>query len=95
MASRKSDDQYSDEEIARRYEATLKSVLATPPQDELPPAALAAEASLLVVDPTRQFAEEALQGCPPTPPSDPWRGIADHQLLSLSTLDGAKVAFAT
>jgi len=32
--SRKSldNDQYSEEEIARRYEATLKSVLTTPPK---------------------------------------------------------------
>jgi len=28
----KNHEAYSDEEIARRYEATLKSVLSTPPQ---------------------------------------------------------------
>jgi hypothetical protein len=32
MAKNKADEIYSDEEIARRYEATLKSVLSTPPK---------------------------------------------------------------
>jgi hypothetical protein len=35
MVSRKSDDQYSDEEIARRYDATLKRVLTTPPKHRM------------------------------------------------------------
>jgi hypothetical protein len=32
MGDNKSGDQFNDEEIARRYEATLKRVLATPPK---------------------------------------------------------------
>jgi hypothetical protein len=32
MGEKKSDNQYSDEETARRYEATLKRVLTTPPK---------------------------------------------------------------
>jgi hypothetical protein len=32
LMPKQSDDHFSDEEIARRYQATLKSVLAMPPQ---------------------------------------------------------------